>query len=131
MLCLPLTLAALITISCARPQNPLKDVLPVQVQRTWTLHETRNLTNEDAPKIISGQGLKRSLLAVYRGNGSIQVRIYEMGAEASAFELIQKWRQADGAAFYKGRYFVVADSGDVDRDTLSSFLQALQHDLKT
>lgn len=127
---LPLTLAVLLTISCGRPQNPLKEVLPVQVQRTWTLHEARNLPIEDAPTIINGQGLKRSLLAVYRGNGTIRIRLYEMGVEASAFELIQKWRQPDGAAFYKGRYFVVADSSDVDRDTLSSFLQALHHDLK-
>jgi hypothetical protein len=44
--------------------------------------------------------------------------------------MIQKWRQGDGLAFYKGRYFVVAEASDADRATLSGFLQALQHDLK-
>jgi hypothetical protein len=122
--------AALLTVSCARRSDPLKDALPVQVQRTWTLQETRSLQIEDAPVIICTQNPKRALLAVYHGNGTIQIRVYGMGVEASAFELIQKWRQADGLAIYKGPYFVVAESGDVDQATLAGFLRALQHDLK-
>jgi hypothetical protein len=127
---LVLALIAIISISCAGQRNPLKEILPVQVQRTWTLEEARTLPNEEAPAAIRAQGLKRSLIAVYRGNGRIRVRVFEMSGETTAFEMIQKWRQTDGLAFYRGRYFVVGESGDVDRTTLSGFLQALQRDIK-
>jgi hypothetical protein len=127
---LALALIAIVSLSCVRQPNPLKEILPVQVQRTWTLEEARPLPNEEAPAAIRAQGLKRSLVAGYRGNGRIHVRVFEMGGETTAFEMIQKWRQTDGLAFYKGPYFVVGESADVDRTTLSGFLQALQRDIK-
>ncbi len=122
--------AALFAVGCARRSDPLKDILPVQVQRAWTLEETHSLHDPEVPPAIQAAGLKRALSAVYKGNGHIQVRVFEMGGETSAFEMIQKWRQSDGLAFYKGVYFVVGQSADVDHDTLSSFLQALQRDVK-
>src|SRR3954454_11174617 len=125
-----LAYAALLLCACSRPSNPLKDILPVQVQRTWTLEETRALRAEEAPAVIRAQGLQRALLATYRGGSHIRVRLFEMGSQTSAFEMIQKWRQTDGLAIYKGPYFLVAESSDADQATLSGFVQALQHDLK-
>lgn len=122
-------LAALFAVSCVQ-SNPLKEILPVQVQRAWTLEETRVLPNEDVSDVIRRAGLKRALFAGYRGNGRIRVRVFDMGSDASALEVLQKWPQSDGLAFYKGKYFVLGEANDVDRATLSSFLQALQRDLK-
>ena len=122
-------LAALVAASCVR-SNPLKEILPIQVQRAWTLDETHVIPNEEVADSIRRAGLKQALFAGYRGNGRIRVRVFDMGSDASALEVLQKWPPSDGLAFYKGRYFVLGEANDVDRATLSSFLQALHHDLK-
>ena len=122
-------LALLLAGSCAQP-DPLKAILPIQVQRAWTLEETRVLPNDEVADVIRKAGLKRALLAGYRGNGRIRVRVFDMGNGASALEVLQRWPPSSGPAFYKGNYFVLGEATDVDRATLSSFLQALQRDLK-
>ncbi len=124
-----LVLAALLAVSCVK-SDPMKEILPIQVQRAWTLEETHVLANGEVADSIRRAGLKRALFAGYRGNGRIRVRVFDMGNDASALEVLQKWPQADGMAFYKGKYFVLGEANDVDRSTLSSFLQALHNDLK-
>jgi hypothetical protein len=109
----------------------LKDALPNQVQRAWILKRTEALPAEESPAIIRSLGLRQAIKAVYEGNGEITIRVFEMKVEASAFELIQKWRQQDGLAMYKGAFFFVADGKGTDQGTLSSFLQAFQQELKT
>ncbi len=108
----------------------MKEILPVQVQRAWTLDETRAIPIEEVADSIRGAGLKQALFAGYRGNGRIRVRVFDMGSDAGALEVLQKWPPADGLAFYKGKYFILGEANDVDRATLSSFLQALHKDLK-
>jgi hypothetical protein len=53
-----------------------------------------------------------------------------MKAETSAFELIQKWRQQDGLASYKGPYFFIARPEGATQPQTAAFLQALQQSLK-
>src|SRR3954454_6093275 len=128
---LVLALAVFFFCSCTRHSSSLKDILPVQVQRTFTLEEARPLANENIPELVRAQGAKQALFAIYKGGTErIRVLVFEMGSETSAFELIQKWRQSEGLAFYKRQYFVVAKGSDIDRTTLSEFLQALQKDMK-
>ncbi len=122
-------LATLFAASCVK-SNPLKETLPIQVQRAWTLDDTHVIPNEDVSDAIRGAGLKRALFAGYRGNGRIRVRVFDMGTGAGALEVLQRWPPSDGLAFYKGQYFVLGEANDVDRATLSSFLQALQRDMK-
>ena len=105
--------------------------LPVQVERSWVLKETRNLAAEDAPPLVRSLGLQRALTAVYKTNSEIRLKVFEMSGETGAFELIQKWRQSDGLAIYKGPYFVVVESSDADPESLKEFLKALQADLGT
>jgi len=124
-----LVLAAFFALSCVK-SDPLKEILPVQVQRAWTLSETHVIPNEEVADSIRRHGLKRALFADYRGNGRIRVRVFDMGNDASALEALQKWPPSDGMAFYKGKYFVLGEANDVDRATLSGFLQALHNDLK-
>src|SRR5262245_54183624 len=109
---------------CARPSKSLKDILPGQVQRAWILKQTQALPAQESPAVVRALGLRHAIRAVYEGNGSITIRLFEMTAEASAFELIQKWRQQDGLALYKGPYFFVAEPKGPDQATVSSFLQA-------
>lgn len=121
--------ATLFAASCVQ-SNPLKEILPVQVQRTWKLEDTRAIPSDEVDDSIRRAGLRRALFAGYRGNGRIGVRVFDMGTGAGALEVLQRWRPSDGLAFYKGQYFVLGEANDVDRATLSSFLQALQRDMK-
>ena len=119
----------LFTASCVQ-SDPLKEVLPIQVQRAWKLENTRIIPSTEVADAIRKVGLKRALVASYRGNGNIRVRVFDMGNDAGSLEILQRWRPSDGPAFYKGRYFVLGEADDVDQTTLSSFLQALQRDMK-
>jgi hypothetical protein len=118
-----------LTAACARPSKTLKEILPGQVQRAWILKRTEALPSEESPAVVRSLGLRQAIKGVYEGNGSITVRLFQMNAEASAFELIQKWRQQDGLALYKGPYFFVAEANGPDQGTVSSFLQAFQQQL--
>jgi hypothetical protein len=116
--------------ACTRPSKSLKEVLPGQVQRAWILKQTMALPAEEAPALVRSLGLHQAIRAVYEGNGSVTVRLFEMKVEASAFELVQKWRPQDGLAMYKGPYFFVAEGKGADQATLASFLHAFQQELK-
>lgn len=109
----------------------MTSALPVQVERSWVLKETRNLTPEQAPPLVRSLGLLRAMTAVYRTNSEIRLKVFEMTSETGAFELIQKWRQSDGQAIYKGPIFVVVESSDADPESLKEFLKALQPMLGT
>lgn len=116
-------------VGCSTRENPLKDVLPVQVQREWVLRETQTQPLDDAPAQIRALGLRRWITGAYYGNGRIRVRLFQMSVEASAFESAQKWHDTATPAFHKGPYFVVVDSADADRLSLSAFVQELQNTL--
>lgn len=120
----------LLLTGCAKHSGDLTDVLPVEVQRAWTLKQTNNIAVDQAPELVRSLGLRRALVAQYEGNGRIDVRVFEMNVETSAFELMQKWRQNDDLAAYKGSYFLVASADGPDRATLSAFLQALRDTIK-
>ncbi len=123
-------LVLLLLAGCKRGSEELKDVLPVEVQRIWTLKQTTNLSPGEVPELVRSLGLRRALEARYEGNGRIDVKVFEMNVDASAFELMQKWRQQDGLAVYKGPYFLVAAPDGPDRETTSTFLQVLRDTLK-
>src|SRR3954471_8095968 len=91
---------ALLGIACARKENPLKDLLPVQVQREYVLKETHSHPVEEAPELARTHGVRRWETAIYRAKDSVTVSVFEMGAEASAFEMMQKWNKADGVVFF-------------------------------
>jgi len=124
-----LLLAAVLCASCAKPERPLKDALPVQVS-AWTLGETNPLPSEETPAALRTQGLQRAIAANYTGPVKIAVRVYEMRSEPGAFEAMQKWRQSDGMARYKGAYFVVAESSEAERAVVGGFLREFVEELE-
>ncbi len=83
---------------------------------------------ESVPPLVRELGVKRAAEVTYAGPATTSVRVYEMNVPASAFELMQKWRQQDGRAIYTGPYFVVAnaaaDAGAAD------LLTQLRKDIK-
>lgn len=116
--------------ACKRADRNLTGMLPVQVQRAWTLKQTAALAQEDSPAILQTLGVRRGLRARYQGNGAITVRLFEMPTQTNAFEAIQKWNQKEGLAFYKSEFFVIANGEGPDQATVSSFLAELERELK-
>jgi hypothetical protein len=118
-------LAALL-VACSTPSKPLDQVLPANVDG-WTRAEVSPLDPAAAPDIIKQLGLKSSAIVTYKGPTSVGVRVYEMNAATSAFELIQKWPQRDGLAVYKNTYFLVAEPpvGAADPKLLESLRKHL------
>lgn len=102
-------LAILCLAACSGPSRSIEETLPAQLQG-WSRGQVSPLAPAEAPDIVRQLGLKRAATAAYAGPATVQVRIYEMNVPASAFELIQKWRQQDGLAAYSGPYFLVADA---------------------
>jgi len=82
---------------------------------------------ESVPQLVRELGVKRAAEVTYAGPAPTSVRVYEMNVPASAFELMQKWRQQDGRAIYTGPYFVVANAADAGAADL---LTQLRKDIK-
>ena len=96
-------------LACSGPSRNLDETLPTTVNE-WKRISTFAVSSDQAPDIVRQLGLKRAISATYQGPATVTVRVYEMKASTSAFELIQKWRQQDGPAVYSGPFFIVADS---------------------
>jgi hypothetical protein len=57
----------------------------------------------------------------------MNVTVYRMPAQASAFDAMQRWRPEKGKIpFFRGPFFGVVGSADADFATLSRFVTALQ-----
>lgn len=125
-----LLLLPMLGAGCARQENPLKDMLPVQVQREYVLKETHRNPVEQAPELARKLGLRRWETAVYRAKEEIDVQVFQMNAEANAFEMMQKWNKAEGAVFFKGPYVLVATSPTLPRQVVLEFVQDLRANLK-
>lgn len=125
-----LLVGLLLSTACARKENPLKDMLPVQVQREYVLKETHSNSPEQAPDLARKQGVLRWETALYRAKETIQVDLFQMKSEGNAFEMMQKWNKSEGAVFFQGPYFFVVNSQAVPRKVLLEFSQDLQSKLK-
>jgi hypothetical protein len=112
--------------ACSGPSQSLDDRLPATVNE-WKRVSTSSITADQAPAIIRQLGLRRAIAATYQGPSTVTVRVYEMKVAASAFELIQKWRQQDGPAVYSGTFFIVADAPP---QAAAELLDGLQKQLK-
>ncbi len=85
------------------------------------------MPDDASAEVVRGLGLHRAVRGTYQGDGEVTVTIYEFGSQASAFELLQKWR-ADGSSmyFHRDRYFVVVESSALDRAALDAFTKRLE-----
>ena len=114
--------------SCARKENPLKDALPVQVQREWRLHDTAEVPVEQVPEKLRKLGVKAAIVAHYEAGGTVTVRLYRIGP--AAFEAMQTWHDAQAVGFYKDSTFGTVEAPTLGRQELLGFVQDLQQNLK-
>ncbi len=120
--------SAILLTSCSQPSKSLAEVLPTQLG-SWSRRRLRAISADSYPPLIARLGVSKGAAASYESEGRIEVQIFEMKVETSAFELIQKWPQQDGLAIYKGPYFAIGTSRDAGRDKVGMLLRELQSKL--
>lgn len=98
-------------------------------------HRRLNIENvpaEENPEEYKRLGLKRSRRAVYQaGAAKITATVYEMGGQAVAFEMVQKWRPEPlKMAFHEGSFFVVLVADAENREAMSDLAKQLEQSLR-
>ena len=111
-------------------KETMPELLPVQVQREWRLHDATMQPLESAPESIRKLGAKAWLLAHYQANGTVTVRMAQLPA-GTAFEAMQRWHDPSALGFFKDDYFGTAESDKLSREELAGFVQDLQQNLKS
>jgi len=106
----------------------VKVELPAELPGGWKLAGTAEET--DVPELVRQMGLRQALRARYQGQGEITARVFTMNAQASAFELVQKWRAVPGTIFFQsGDHFVLLEQPGSDPAALSQVAKALDQKL--
>ena len=86
----------------------------------WHLDST---TEDSTPNTRKSQ-------AVYQGTPTITVELTEKSSTTIAFSTVQDWRPTSGKlAFYKGRFFGIAQSPTAGQRTLNKFVTAFEASL--
>ncbi|MBS1874678.1 MAG: hypothetical protein JSU00_15795 [Acidobacteria bacterium] len=109
--------------ACGPGREETSPALPRQAG-SWTLAS-------DAQPVADRAGAARAAWrATYAGAPAMTLTVYAMPTETSSFDALQKWRATAGRlAFYKGRYFCIAESTGAGFDELSRFTTALREAL--
>src|SRR3982750_4111755 len=95
-------------LGCSKPRS-FEEILP-RTTGEWARGSIATVPPESVPPLVRELGMKRAAEVTYAGPAPTSIRVNEMNVPASAFELMQKWRQQDGRAIYTGPYFVVANA---------------------
>jgi hypothetical protein len=127
-------LFVVVLTSCSGRQEARKatlpELLPVQVQREWRLHDATIQPLESAPESIRKLRPTAWVLAHYQANGLVTVRFAQLPA-GTAFEATQRWHDPSALAFFKDDYFGTVESDRLTREELAGFVQDLQQNIKS
>lgn len=106
------SLLILITLLCAACGGAREPQFPKEVPGGWKLFGSEEYRADTADASLQNSGLKRWLRARYDGPGYPDVMLYQMGSQASAFEMVQKWRSEKGVLVtHLDNIFVVYRTG--------------------
>jgi hypothetical protein len=120
-------LISVLTIGCGGGNQDGSFNPPPTVIGAGALDGFESVPADGAPENIRSMGVERAYVAHYSGERSVVVSFYHMKSGASAFELVQKWRPADGKlAIYSGAWFVVIESPGTDNAALSAMANELE-----
>ena len=98
--------------SCSHPIPSASAALPESLPGGWT-RSAKGAARSVPPAAAQELGVEDSAAATYSGPaGNVDVQVFRLKGETNAFELMQRWRQTDGPAIYKGAYFFVAQSAN-------------------
>ena len=122
--------ATVSSVNDTSKKDTLPELLPVQVQREWRLHDATTQSLESAPDAIRKLGAKAWVLAHYQANGTVTVGLAQLPS-GTAFEAMQRWHDPAALGFFKDDYFGTVESDRLTREELAGFVQDLQQNLKT
>jgi hypothetical protein len=125
-----LLLSTLVLPGCFT-RTPEAELVPIKLG-DWRRVAVENFPNEQVREEIRRMGFKRARRAFYENAGNrIGVMVYEMNAQAVAFELVQKWRpEPQKMAFHQGPFFVVLDSDKPNQGGLAELSALIEQELK-
>lgn len=123
-------LFSLITMFACKNENDRMELLPMTLGE-WRRMSVENIPPEEHPADLKQRGIKRSRRGTYQGQGRIVASIYEFGAQAVAFEMVQKFRpEPRKIAFQQGAHFVILEAEQDDSKAMNSFATLLEESLK-
>ncbi len=122
-------IAAWLLASCGGGAKP--PAIPEELPGGWKRASLSTPPPESAPELARSLGVKLVTEAVFSGPGKITVTYYTMGASASAFELVQKWKPEPGEVFLsEGPHFVVARGPMLDGKPVKEIAKAIETELR-
>jgi hypothetical protein len=107
-------------------------VPPAEIAGGWKLASQSELPASGTAEEVRQLGVRSAHAAEYEGTGGrrLSVRFYRMGSGSAAFELMQKWRPAEGkVALYQDVWFVILESEALDHRGLSALAEPVEKHL--
>src|SRR6266498_1957426 len=112
--------SAAVSAACSRAPEIEPPRLPAKLGR-WTLEYKPQPLDGLIP--VATAGWRYS----YLGVPDVTLKLYALPSQTSAFDATQKWRPAPGKlAFYKGRFFGIAEADGGQFATLNDFVTNVQ-----
>jgi hypothetical protein len=107
------------------------ELLPMTIGE-WRRTSVEFIPPEEHDEKLKQRGIKQARRATYQGTGRITASVYQFGAPAVAFEMVQQWRtQPNSIALHQGPYFVILKAEQDDNKMLNAFAALLEAVLKT
>lgn len=123
-------LFAMLSLTACKNPYEKSEILPM-VLGDFRRVNVENIPAEENPEEYKRSGLKRARRALYKGSSMITAVVYEMGGQAVAFEMVQKWRpEPRKMAFHEGPYFVLLTADQDDRPGMNAMAQQIEQVLK-
>lgn len=121
-------LLAFLATGCARQETPLADPPSSLGGGLWTRSQVERPSADNAPAAMKAFRPTQWLRASYRNaSGTVELEIYRLPGETSAFEARQKWLGESGtASINAGSLFAVARSSPDRMTELGGFLRLLE-----
>ena len=117
----------LLMLACGGVRSPAPALFPPVAAESWKLKESVVQPVSSAPDNVRRLGLKRAERAIYEGEGTITVDVYELTTSAGGLELVQTWRPAaDTVFFYKETYFAVVKWERAGKPAVTAFVRDLE-----
>jgi hypothetical protein len=120
----------LLLAGCGSADSPAAFTAPASIGGEWTLSEAREIAAEEVSDLVRGAGVLEAIRARYDGPAPLVITFCRMPASGNAFELVQRWRPAEGRlATYSGSWFVELEAPELDHGRLSALAEELDRSL--
>jgi hypothetical protein len=116
--------------ACSNPNERI-ELLPMELGE-WKRKAVENIPAEEHTEELKRMGIKRSRRAFYDNKGErVAVSVYQYGASAAAFEMVQKWRSQPGKIVAsQGTYFLILESEKASATTLNALASLVEGNLR-